>query len=81
MNWKYRYQEIKIGDLVRCIKNDNPISDENTEENIPVGHGAGWKLNTEFKVTEISGDKKTGRILWSNIDSSGVYEDCVEKVL
>ncbi len=78
MSWKERYITINTGDLVRCILNPNPKSDELNGSNIPKGHGAGWEEGYEFPVTEIT----TGnpRILRKGIGDNGVYEDCVVKI-
>lgn len=78
MNWKKRYEKIKVGDTVKCILNPNPKSQDQYSRHHQNGHGIGWKENLVFKVKEIS--EFSNRILWRPNNDGGVYEDCVVKL-
>jgi len=73
MNWKKRYEEIKPGDMVRCIQNTSPL----------FRLGGGWREGKEFTVKSITKHKTKwngASIIWPDDNGSGVYSDCVVKI-
>ena len=76
MNWQKRYEKVKVGDTVRCIKNPTGrISSETITE------GGGWEEGYTFIIKNITGPFKEHedmRILWPKGGVCGIYEDYVE---
>jgi hypothetical protein len=72
MNWKDRYEPIKVGDTVRCIKNGDTY------------RGAGWIENKIFVVKEFNKHPcfaDENRLLYWGANCGGVFSPHVEKVL
>ena len=76
MNWQKRYEKVKVGDTVRCIKNPKGRnSAESTNE------GGGWKEGYTFVISRVTDphDSNNGmRILWDGYSGCGVFDDYVE---
>lgn len=72
MNWKIKVQEIKPGDMIKCINNPKRTMGPK-EDNY--GRGCGWALDKVYVVHEIQHN-----IVWPTNSHGGIYLDCVEKV-
>ena len=72
MNWKNLYEEIRIGDKVKCVNPDN-------EPYKSGSFGYGWEEGFEFKVTNITGSTPT-RIYWKGVGDNGVFGKYVKKI-
>lgn len=77
MNWKQRYEAIKVGDMVQCVEEL-----DNAPKNCEGGGGAGWKLGYKFKITDVDNRKSTDnvKLYWCGRSDSGVWEGWVRKV-
>lgn len=69
--------KFKVGQIVRCIKNDE--ADATGEYGHNYYGGAGWKEGYEFKITDIT---IFGRpVYWRGYTNNGVYEPFLELVV
>ncbi len=71
MTWRQRLLKLEVGNMVRCIVNENrklgPKGDYD-------GYGGGWVKGKVFRIHKIYGD-----IAFPE-DASGVFLDCLEVI-
>lgn len=65
--------KFKVGDKVKCIPNKNGASHS-------MYCGAGWILNKEFVVAEVTSWGANDPIYWPGNGEAGVYESALELV-
>lgn len=66
----------KVGDKVKCITIPESAKLSRPFDSIG-GGGAGWILDKEFTVRDISHPANNDCVLWIEGEGKGVYSDCV----